>query len=318
MIFRFYSKTYFDSVQRYQMNLPRTLTNRVLLFVSLFLVHTTLFSQDLEPRRWSVLPDNTQVIALGYASTSGDLFFDPVLEIEDASVNVETSYFSYVRSFSFAGKPVRFDALTPWQHAKWKGLLRGESAVAERRGFTDPRFRLSMTLLNTAEKEGNPTSKTVAGVALAVTVPLGQYDNEKLLNLGQNRYIIRPQVGVVHTEGAWSYELTGSIFFYTDNNELFNSSKREQDPLYALQSHVVYIFSPGVWTAVGVGYAWGGLSHINGVNKDDAWGNILSSLSFGFPLSKNQGLKLTYLNGRTQKSTGAALNTFSLGWSLLF
>ena len=258
------------------------------------------------------------VVAAGYANTNGDLFFDPVLEIEDADLTVNTFYISYIRAFTLAGKPARFDVLIPWQNAKWEGLLRGEPATVERTGFADPRFRLSMTLLNTAEGNPTATSKTVVGAALAVGVPLGKYYEDKLLNLGQNRYSIRPQIGVVHTEGQWSYEVTGSVFFFTDNDEFYNGNEREQDPLYALQSHVVYVFSPGVWTSVGVGYGWGGLSHVNGVSKDDEWGNVLSSLSFGFPLSQTQGVSLTYVNGRTQKSTGADLNTFSLGWSMRF
>jgi hypothetical protein len=281
-------------------------------------MNIALFAQDLEPRRWTVLPTDSNVIALGYGYTSGDLFFDPVLEIEDADLAVDTFYIAYIRSFRLAGKAARFDALIPWQNAKWEGLLRGEPAVAERTGFVDPRFRLSMTLLNTAENDPTSTSKTVVGAALAVGVPLGEYYEDKLLNLGQNRYSIRPQIGVLHTEGQWSYELTGSVFFFTDNDEFYNGNKREQDPLYALQSHVVYVFSPGVWTSLGVGYGWGGLSHINGVSKEDEWSNFLTALSFGLPLSQTQGVKFTYLNGRTQKSTGAKVNTFSLGWSLRF
>ncbi len=113
---------YFDSVQGCPINLHRTLKNSIFLWVVLFLMHTTAFSQDLEPRRWTVLSNNTQVVALGAASTSGDLFFDPVLEVEDADLELDTFYISYVRTFLLAGKPARFDALIPWQHAKWLGL----------------------------------------------------------------------------------------------------------------------------------------------------------------------------------------------------
>jgi len=60
---------------------------------------------------------------------------------------------------------------------------------------------------------------TVVGAALAVTLPFGAYNNERLLNLGQNRLIFRPQIGVVHTRGHWSYELTGSVFLFGDNDK---------------------------------------------------------------------------------------------------
>ncbi|MBK7519074.1 MAG: transporter [Gammaproteobacteria bacterium] len=41
---------------------------------------------------------------------------------------------------------------------------------------------------------------TSAGIALDVQLPLGRYDEDKLINLGQNRYVFRPQLGVLqHT-----------------------------------------------------------------------------------------------------------------------
>ena len=71
------------------------------------------YSQDLEPRRWTPLPVGTNIVGLGYGRTNGDLFFDPLLEIEDAEVDVDTVGFKYVRSFLLAGKLARFDALIP-------------------------------------------------------------------------------------------------------------------------------------------------------------------------------------------------------------
>jgi len=272
----------------------------------------------MEPRRWTVMPAGMNVIAAGYGRTNGDLFFDPVLEVKNADISVHTFYTTYVRAFTVANKSVRFDALIPWINIKWDGLLKGKSTIVERSGFADPRFRFSMILLNTAKNNTSSSSKTVLGTAISLGVPLGNYYDNKLLNIGKNRYTIRPQIGIVHTEGKWSYELTGSIFFFTDNNKFNKGNKREQDPLYAVQSHLVYTLIKGVWTSVGIGYGWGGLSHINGVNKDDKLGNVLSSLSFGFPLTKKQGMKLTYINGRTQKSTGGNLDTISIGWSMRF
>ena len=112
------------------------------------------------------------------------------------------------------------------------------------------------------------------GAAIAVGVPLGEYYEDKLLNIGYNRFSIRPQIGVVHTEGPWSYELTGSIFFFTDNDDFYNNNTREQDPLYTLQTHLVYLFKPGLWASFGAGYGWGGLSQVNGESKDDQVGQF--------------------------------------------
>ena len=63
---------------------------------------TTVFpgaAQDLEPRRWSHLPVGTSVIGAGYAYTNADIAFDPVLLIEDASMDLHAVGFKYVHAF---------------------------------------------------------------------------------------------------------------------------------------------------------------------------------------------------------------------------
>jgi hypothetical protein len=71
----------------------------------------------------------------------------------------------------------------------------------------------------TAEMKGFLKShpvNTVVGTAISVSLPFGSYEEDKLLNLGQNRFIVRPQIGMVHTRGPWSYEVTGSVLIFTD------------------------------------------------------------------------------------------------------
>lgn len=299
---------------------------RLLILSSCLLMSIPAFSQDLEPRRWTPLPEGMNVLGLGYGHTSGDVLFDPVLQISEAKVKADSSVLAYVHAFKFAGKSLRFDMQVPWTNVKWEGTLSGEAASTERKGFADPRFRLSVNLLNISGEEltekgffkSDDGSRTVVGAALAVKVPWGEYYADKLLNIGENRYMIRPQIGVVHTRGAWAYELTGSIFFYSDNDAFYNGHTRTQDPLYAMQTHVVYTFKPGYWASLSAGYGLGGESSLDTVPKDDAWGNFMGSVSYGFPLSENQSLKAVYLHAKTQRITGAITDTFALGWSIRF
>jgi len=153
---------------------------------------------------------------------------------------------------------------------------------------------------------------------LGVSVPLGQYKKDKLLNIGQNRFIIRSQLGFVHTRGPWSYELTGSVNYYTDNNDFWGGKKREQDPLYVLQTHLIYSFQNRIWASLSGGYDWGGQSSINGVNKDDYSQDLLYALSAGFPLTRNSSFKFAYVNGKTLETTGSDTDNFVLAFSVRF
>jgi hypothetical protein len=283
-------------------------------------------AQDIEPRRWTPLPVDSNVLGLGYAYTDGNLFFDPVLEIQDAKVSSQTLALSYVRSFDCFGKTGRVDAILPYQWARWDGLLAGAPATREREGFSDPWLRFSLDLTGApalkgkeyADYRGAHPDQTVVGVALGVLLPLGDYHSDKLLNLGQNRFAIRPQAGVVRTQGPWSFELTSSIWFFTDNEDFFGGNKLAQDPLFDTQVHVVRVFPNKCWASAGAAYAWGGESSLNGQSKGDERSNLLSSVSFGMPLGESQGLKVGYIRGDTQNDVGADTNTFFMAWSFRF
>ena len=291
-----------------------------------FMMGGTLFAQDLEPRRWTPLPSGSTIVGITYGHNSGDIGFDPLLEIEDTEVKRDFLIMSYTHYFTFAEKLMRFDALFPFHKVKWDGLLSGEAKSVVRTGMSDPYFRLSVTLFDdsTSESKVSDDAKevvsTVVGAAIGVGVPLGQYFEDKLLNLSANRHMIRPHMGVLHTRGPWSYELTGSIFFLTDNDSFFNGKVLEQKPFYAAQAHIVRVFEPGVWASLSAGYGKGGASKVNGVDKKDRREGFISALSFGVPLTTEQGLKFSYIWAKTQTEfeTRSRTNTFVVGWSIRF
>ena len=112
-------------------------------------------------------------------------------------------------------KLANISLVIPFSAADWSGLLSGEPAGVNRTGFGDPRIRASVLLAgppagNALElrqsRIDNQTSTTV-GVSLAITIQLGEYFEDKLLNLGGNRFVFRPKVGIIHYWGTWSFEL---------------------------------------------------------------------------------------------------------------
>jgi len=159
---------------------------------------------------------------------------------------------------------------------------------------------------------------TVVGVAISVWVPLGDYVEDKLLNLGQNRYVTRPQIGVLHTRGRWSYELTGSTYFFGDNNEFWGGNRLKQDPTHALQAHVIRAFKPGLWVSLSAAYGWSGETTVNDVSSNNDKADFLSALSVGIPVSQKQGIKLAFIHSETHRITGADLDTLALSWSTRF
>jgi hypothetical protein len=281
------------------------------------------FAEELEPRRWSHLPIDTNFTGAGYAYTKADISFDPVLKIEDGQVNLHTWAAKYIRTFSLFDKTARVDLLQAYQDGHWKGLLDGVPTTVKRSGWTDTFVRFAINLYGAPPLHGPEYAKyratteveTIFGAGLSVQLPTGDYMDDKLINLGSNRFTFRPQIGAVHTRGKWSLETTGIAALFTDNNEFFNGKKLEQDPLYTLNGHLIYSFRPGVWASASAGYDYGGRSTVDSTKKDDRKQNLTWGLSFGFPINRHLGVKIAYASTHTLESTGSDSDTFGVGLS---
>lgn len=297
----------------------------IILFV-IFFYTSKINSQDIEPRRWTPMPLGVHAIGGGYIHTFGNLIFDPVLQAEDVSMTINAGAISYVQPLKIGKKLGRIDVLIPYANAEWNGLLRGIPTTVSRTGFSDPRIRFSMNLIGppATDTKGmleyykEHPKNTMFGASIAITFPFGQYAGDRLLNLGQNRFVIRPQLGMVHNWGLWSYELTASVFLYTVNSDFFNNQERKQDPTFAIQTHLIKRFKNRMWASVSAGYGLGGQSIVNSQPNNDERGDFLGSLAIGIPITKKQSLKAFYLRSETVKDIGADSNSLGFGYSVLF
>ncbi len=296
------------------------------LLLCIILLSVATKAQDVEPRRWTNIPLGVKAATIGYGYTFGEVLFDPLLEVEEATVHAHTFIGSYVQPFKIGKKFARLDVLVPFSTARWEGLLRGSPASVERTGLADPRIRLSYHILGPpplSPKElqeylmAHPVNTTV-GVSLGINVPVGQYDEDKLINLGLNQFAFRPQIGVAHNWGLWTVELDASVFVYTKNNSFFNDGTRRQDPLYAAQAHLIKRFKKGLWTSISTSYGQGGTSRVNRLSKDDERANWLNAASFGLNVSRTQSAKITYLYSKTLKDIGSNAHSIILAYSLFF
>ncbi len=293
------------------------------LVLLIFLFASACLAEELEPRRWSHLPIDTNFVATGYAYTDADISVDPVLRIEDVQLEMHTWFTKYIRSFSVFEKTARIGVLQAYQEGRWEGLLDGTPKKAKRSGWSDTIVRFAINLYGTPPLKGKEYAKyraateveTIVGAGLSVQLPTGNYMDDKLINLGANRFTFRPQIGVLHTRGKWSLETTGVVAIYTDNNDFFNGQKLEQDPLYTLNSHLIYNCRPGLWTSVSLGYDYGKRSTLDGVRKNDRKQNLAWALGFGFPITRHVGVKIAYIGTRAQASTGIDSDSLAIGIS---
>jgi len=299
---------------------------RVALALAVVLLARPCQGQDIEPRRWSHIPIGANFAGAAYAYSTGDILLDPALKIENAQFDLQTIAARYIRSFELFGKSARFDLTQAYQIGTWTGLLNGAPARAEREGLADTMLRFAVNLYGApplagkefAEYRAAAECETIVGMGLVVQLPTGQYFDDKLINLGANRFSFRPQLGVVRNVGKWSGELTTSATFYTANDSFFNGKRFEQDPVFSADANLIYTFVPGLWLAASVGYGDGGLTIVNGVANNDRQNNLGFGLGLGIPLSRAVGMKLGYTGTRTQANTGSDVDTFTCAFSVMW
>lgn len=280
-------------------------------------------AQELEPRRWTHLPTGLNFAATGYAFTDGNVFLDPAVLIEDAQAEVHTVPFGYIRTFGLFGRSARVDVVAPFSNGYWEGTINGAFASTRRQGFGDPKIRLALNLTGSPAQsvsEFRPQpSNSIIGGALELTVPIGEYYADRLVNLGSNRWVLRPQLGIVHTRGAWTYEATASGWFYGDNDDYQAPGRKlEQDPLYAFQLHLIRTFRPGLWASVSAAYGTGARAIVEGVRNPNEQSNVLWAASVGLPIDKRQGVKLALQVGRKTGDIGVDYERFIVAYSLMW
>ncbi len=249
--------------------------------MAIALANATAGAQELEPRLFSPAPKGMNILLGAFGYSFGNVLLDPAVPVEDLEARLAIITAGYVRTLSVFGASAKIDAIVPVAGGDWKGVVDGRDSTRSATGFGDPRVRFSVLF------SGAP----------ALSVPLGQYDPTKLLNLGSNRWVFRPQLGVSQTLARWVLEAAAAAWLYTDNTNFFGGNTLSQNPIAALQGHVTYQFGQGFWAAADAGYGHGGRTSVNDEEKDTLISNWRLGATLAFPISKHDSIKFAFITG---------------------
>ena len=292
----------------------------IIFFISSMFV---ISAQDLEPRFLSSVPLKTNLASFVYGYSTGNILLDNSLPIEDLNAKAHSFVFVYIRSFKLFNKLAKVDVTLPYSTAKFNGLLDGEAASTSRNGLGDPSARISIILigeeaLDLKEFSQRTVQKFKLGVAFKTRLPLGEYNNSKLINLGSNRWGF-------HLKTAASYQISKkviieghtSVWFFTKNDSFFPDSSLQQEPLFGAQINTAYIFNPGMWMSVALGAVSNGRTIINGVKKDNLQNNSRFGFTFSYKVNRTNNLKFIATNGLLT-NVGADFTTYLLAYTYIW
>ena len=288
---------------------------------SLWLLTRVATAQQLEPRAYSPAPLGTNTFGLSYGYSHGGVTLDPSLPIDNvhAGINSLTPYFA--RTFGLLGRLASVAVAAPYAWGTVRGDVMDVTQTVERSGLGDPQLRLAVNLIGggalTPQEFRARTPATTLGASLTVACPYGEYFPTRLVNLGTNRWAFKPELGVSHPSGRWTFEAYAGVWVFTANPDFFGGQRRTQDPLAAYQAHVVYNFNARTWAAFDFTYYSGGATTINGQRRDDRQNNTRAGVTLAMPVTPRQSLKLTGSDGVTAR-VGTTFQTIGLTWQYLW
>jgi len=272
---------------------------------------------EIEPRAYLNTPVGMNFVIAGYAYSQGGLSTDPASPLQDAKLKVNTGLFAYARGLNLWGKSGKIDVVLPYSDLSGTALVNGKPAERNVSGLNDPRIRLSVNFIGapalSKQEFASYKQDLIVGASLQVSSPLGQYDPDRLVNLGTNRWYFKPEIGVSKALGAFTVELSTAVYFYTTNDDYYGGKTYEQDPVSSTQAHVIYSFGRGIWAALHGTYDYGGRTTIGGVSDDEVMSNSRVGATLAVPVTRQSSIKV-YGSTGTSTRTGTNFDLIGVGW----
>ena len=278
---------------------------RLVLGVLLAISLPDVQAQEIEARAYSNAPIGMNFVTGGIA------------QAKSGSYTLNTQALSVTHVIDVAGQSGRLTLALPYSELTGTGQVGSQAINASAEGLSDPMIKASVNLYG-APALSNSEFKSyqqdlIIGASLAATIPWGQYNSNQMLNVGANRSLIQPAMGLSQAVGPWRLELAGMATIYTSNNNFLGNNTLSQNPVYSGETHVIYYFPSTAWISADATYFTGGQTYVNGL----ATGGIQENWRFGstlsYPIDKQNSIRLTGSKGIYSR-TDTSYNAVGISW----
>ncbi len=270
-------------------------------------------AQELTPRAYWPAPVGTQIMTVGTVYTDGDLIPDPTLPLTGVDSDIYVYFLAYRRTTGWFGRTTNLIVEVPYADGETRVSIDleddgGDEVRRRYSGIGDLSATLSVNLLGAPamDRAGfaalRQDPRPILGISAKLTAPTGDYDDNRILNVGANRWAGRLELGYIQPlSRKWLFELQAGATFFQDNDD-FVGFTREQDPIYGVEFHLVHRFAPGFWASLDLNGYRGGRSTVDGGRLDDLQRDSMVGATLAFPFMRRYALKLSYSTGSTVDS----------------
>ena len=267
-------------------------------------------AQDLSPRTYWPAPKGTRALIVGYAHQTGDVVTDPSIPITGVDSRIDSAVLAYQQTLDLFGRTGNVQLELPFVDGTTTGMVSDQAGRRDVTGLGDIAATLTINLIGAPSmsaadfQELRKNPHPILGASIKVVAPTGEYENDKLINIGTNRWAMRFQLGYIRPlTPKWLLEMSAGAWFFEDNDE-FLGTTREQDPIGALNIHLVRRFSPGFWASLDLNFYLGGHSTLDGERNADLQRNSRAGLSVAYPFRRRHAVKLGFSEGVVTESGG--------------
>jgi len=224
---------------------------------------------------------------------------DPGAEL-DATVALA----GYARTFTLFDRAAMGAIILPMGRISGEvTTVTGGSSSQSASGFGDPMLEFSINVI------GPPAQKNIPDVLryqpgfsvdlLAdLALPIGEYDDDQELNIGQNRWYGRLGMPIIWQLGDWvpgrrtTLEFLPAVWLFGDNDDYVGRTL-ETDPMFQLDAHLSRDFTEHLWGSLDAAWYNGGQATIGGV-EGEKLNNIGVGLTLGYTVNENLNLTVGY------------------------
>jgi hypothetical protein len=279
---------------------------------------------------WKSLSGGNAVPVIFNSISGNSNPFDPAnTVVPDAEFDATMALVGYAHTFELFDRAAMGAILVPMGRLSATGTVLGRSANQSASGFGDPTLEFTINLLGpTAQKDLADPLRYQPGFSLDLladlALPIGEYNSDQALNIGQNRWYGRIGAPIVWQLGDWvpgrrtTLEFLPAVWLFGNNTNYDNGKTLKTDPLFQLDAHLTRDFTTNFWGSIdGVWYS-GGQASINGL-QGSKLNNIGLGLTLGYSINDNIGLTFSYKstindNAPTDLRMDAFQFTLVFGW----
>jgi hypothetical protein len=240
-----------------------------------------------------------------YNSISGNTNpFDPGHTVTpDANFDGTLAMVGFAHTYTLWDRSAMAAIILPMGRVSGEVNIGGKTVSQSASGFGDPMLEFDLNLIGPKAQKNIPDAlRYEPGFSLDIladlALPVGEYNSDQPLNIGQNRWYGRIGLPIVWQLGAWipgrrtTLEFLPAVWIFGDNTDFMRQTLKT-DPLFQLDAHLTRDFTENLWGALDASWYSGGRASINGV-EGTKLDNLGVGLTLGYTINDNVNLTFGY------------------------